>query len=339
MPPSVATIEWVVTVYLVLVSGLLLSFGRVGDLRGHGRVYMAGFGVFVVGSVLCATATTVGQLIAFHGVQALGGAMLFASVRRDPDRGLPGCRAGPGAGPSGNTDLSGLDRRTFDRRLARAAVWLAGDLSLNVPVGLIALGLSLRFVPRGVPVVHGDRFDWAGAVTFMAGLSLLLLALNRGHDWGWLTLRTLALLASAGLILALFIRLERQPGPMLDLYLSGGGSSDRDRHRDAELHLFVQHHVSAAVLSDPGPRVGYGAGRSDPDRTADCHGDRRATQRRAVRSDRVAAVEHGGHGNPGSGVVAAGDAGAGVAAEPGRPHAGSGRSGHRHLHLAQHRPR
>ena len=76
---DVATIEWVVTVYLVLVSGLLLSFGRVGDLRGHGRVYMAGFGVFVIGSALCAFAATVGQLIAFRGVQALGGAMLFAT--------------------------------------------------------------------------------------------------------------------------------------------------------------------------------------------------------------------------------------------------------------------
>jgi predicted MFS family arabinose efflux permease len=67
--------------------------------------------------------------------------------------------------------------------------------------------------------VHGDRFDWAGAVTFMAGLSVLLFALNRGHDWGWLTLRTLALLGLAGIILALFIRLERRPGPMLDLSL------------------------------------------------------------------------------------------------------------------------
>ncbi len=75
---DVATIEWVVTVYLVLISELLLSFGRVGNLRGHGRGYTAGFGVFVIGSALCAFAATVGQLIAFRGVQALGGAMLFA---------------------------------------------------------------------------------------------------------------------------------------------------------------------------------------------------------------------------------------------------------------------
>ena len=82
-----------------------------------------------------------------------------------------------------------------------------------MPAGLLALGLSLRFVPRGVPAAHGGRFDWAGAVTFMAGLSVLLLALNRGHEWGWLTLRTLALLAFAGIILALFVRLERRPVP------------------------------------------------------------------------------------------------------------------------------
>ena len=216
---DVATIEWVVTVYLVLVSGLLLSFGRVGDLRGHGRVYMAGFGVFVIGSALCATATTVGQLIAFRGLQALGGAMLFATSPAILTGSFPAAERGRVLGLQAMLTYLGLTAGpSVGGWLARQYGWQAIFL-FNVPVGLVALGLSLRFVPRGVPVVHGDRFDWAGAVTFMAGLSLLLLALNRGHDWGWLTLRTLALLAFAGLILALFVRLERRPGPMLDLSL------------------------------------------------------------------------------------------------------------------------
>ncbi|RQW79213.1 MAG: MFS transporter, partial [Geobacter sp.] len=187
---SVATVEWVVTVYLLLVSGLLLSFGRVGDLRGHGRVYMAGFGGVVAGSALCSLASTVGQLIAFRGVQALGGAMIFATSPAILTGSFPAAERGRVLGLQAMPTYLGLTAGPFvGGWLARQYGWPAIFL-FNVPVGLIALALSLRFVPRGSRAAKGDRFDWAGAVTFMVGLSALLLALNRGHDWGWLTLRT-----------------------------------------------------------------------------------------------------------------------------------------------------
>jgi len=75
----VAAVEWVVTVYLLVVSGLLLSFGRLGDLRGHKAMYVSGFAVFVVSSALCGLAASVESLVAFRAVQALGAAMLFAN--------------------------------------------------------------------------------------------------------------------------------------------------------------------------------------------------------------------------------------------------------------------
>src|SRR5512146_488429 len=76
---QVATIEWVVVVYLLVVSGLLLTFGRLGDLRGQRRVYLAGFVIFVLGSAMCGLAPTAAALVAFRGLQALGAAMLFAN--------------------------------------------------------------------------------------------------------------------------------------------------------------------------------------------------------------------------------------------------------------------
>src|SRR5437879_5268338 len=76
---NVATIEWVVTIYLLVVSGLLLSFGRLGDLRGTKPLYVFGFAVFVIGSGLCGLAPTVRMLIAFRVLQALGAAMVFAN--------------------------------------------------------------------------------------------------------------------------------------------------------------------------------------------------------------------------------------------------------------------
>ena len=66
---DLATIEWVVTIYLLVVSGLLLSVGRLGDLRGHKPVYVSGFGVFVLGSALCGLAPTAETLIAFRALK------------------------------------------------------------------------------------------------------------------------------------------------------------------------------------------------------------------------------------------------------------------------------
>ncbi len=76
---DVATVEWVVIVYLLLVSGLLPSFGRLGDLRGHKAVYIGGFFLFILSSLLCALAPGVFALIAARCLQALGAAMLSAN--------------------------------------------------------------------------------------------------------------------------------------------------------------------------------------------------------------------------------------------------------------------
>ena len=76
---DVSAIQWVVAIYLLTVSGLLLTVGRLGDLRGHRIVYLGGFLVFILGSALCGMAQTAGQLVAFRVVQALGAAALPAS--------------------------------------------------------------------------------------------------------------------------------------------------------------------------------------------------------------------------------------------------------------------
>ena len=88
-----------------------------------------------------------------------------------------------------------------------------------MPVGLIALYLSVRFIPRDPPALEPEPFDVPGALAFLAGLVTLMLALNQGHAWGWTSPAILGLFAAAILMLALFVRLERRPHPMLDLTL------------------------------------------------------------------------------------------------------------------------
>lgn len=80
MQSPIDAVQWVITVYLLVVSGLLLTFGRLGDLHGHKNVYLFGFGIFAVSSGACGFAPTVLLLNVFRGVQAIGAAMLFANA-------------------------------------------------------------------------------------------------------------------------------------------------------------------------------------------------------------------------------------------------------------------
>lgn len=217
---DVATVEWVVTVYLLVVSGLLLSFGRLGDLRGHKSVYVSGFGVFVLGSALCGLAPTVAALVAFRTLQALGAAMLFANSPAILTANFPPSQRGQALGLQATMTYLGL---TVGPSLGG---WLTSQIGwravfyINVPVGLLALALSLRFIPPDTVADQREQFDLAGASTFMAGLIALLLALNQGHAWGWTSAPILGLLVLSGVLLALFLVIEsRIPYPMLDLSL------------------------------------------------------------------------------------------------------------------------
>ncbi len=217
---DIATIEWVVTVYLLVVSGLLLTFGRLGDLRGHRRVYASGFSLFVLGSALCGLSPSAGALVGFRGLQALGAAMLAANSPAILTGNFPAVERGRALGLQATMTYLGL---TVGPSLGG---WLTGALGwrsvfyINVPVGALALWLSLRYIPADRPSARGEPFDRAGAALFLLGLIALLLGLNQGHAWGWGSAATLGCLGLAGLALAAFIRAEsRRPHPMLDLRL------------------------------------------------------------------------------------------------------------------------
>jgi EmrB/QacA subfamily drug resistance transporter len=219
---QVATIEWVVVIYLLVVSGLLLTFGRLGDLRGQRRVYLLGFVIFVVGSMLCGLAPTAGLLVAFRGLQALGAAMLFANSPAILTKTFPAEMRGRALGLQATMTYLGLMvGPSLGGWLTQALSWRA-VFYINVPVGILALVLSWINVPRDVPETRGERFDLPGALLFMAGLVALLLALNEGADWGWGSPLILGLAAAALVLLAGFVWWERRvTSPMLDLSLFG----------------------------------------------------------------------------------------------------------------------
>jgi EmrB/QacA subfamily drug resistance transporter len=188
---------------------------------GHRRVYLAGFGLFVIGSAACGLAPSIGVLIGARGVQGLGAAMLTASSPAILTNAFPATRRGRVLGLQATAVYVGLAiGPSLGGGLAQAFGWGA-VFFVNVPIGLVAFLLSLCYVPRDhIDGAGVDPFDVGGALSFGTGVTLLILALNQGHVWGW---GSPLLLGCAGLALALllaFTALElRLRAPMLDLNL------------------------------------------------------------------------------------------------------------------------
>jgi EmrB/QacA subfamily drug resistance transporter len=217
---EVAAIEWVVTVYLLVLSGLLLTFGRLGDLRGHKTIYVWGFGLFVLSSVLCGAAWSAPVLVVFRGLQAIGGAMLASNAPAIVTGNFPPEQRGRAFGLVSTMTYLGLTvGPSLGGWLTHAFGWRT-VFYINVPVGGLALALSLYFIPKDSPAESGQRFDLPGALVFLAGLTALLLGLNKGAEWGWTSAPVLGLLLGSLVLLFGFLQIERRsPAPMLDLSL------------------------------------------------------------------------------------------------------------------------
>jgi EmrB/QacA subfamily drug resistance transporter len=217
---SIANVEWVVTIYLLVLSGLLLSFGRLGDMRGHKKIYLSGFGIFIAGSLLSGIAPNVALLIASRGLQALGAAMLSANSPAILTKSFPGEQRGQALGLQATMTYLGL---TAGPALGG---WLASLFGwrvvfyINLPVGIAAIWLSLHFIPSDAGQKRTEQFDFPGAIIFLLGLGSLLLGLNQAGEWGWTSLPIVVLMIAAVIFLTLFFYIEKHvKQPMLDLSL------------------------------------------------------------------------------------------------------------------------
>ncbi len=217
---SLASVEWVVTIYLLVLSGLLLSFGRLGDMRGHKAIYLSGFGIFMGGSLLSGIAPNIGLLIASRGLQALGAAMLSANSPAILTKCFPLEQRGQALGLQATMTYLGLTAGpAFGGWLASLLGWRV-VFYINLPVGLAAIWLSMRFIPGDASQKRSEKFDYLGAVTFMVGLGSLLLGLNQAGAWGWTSAPIVILLSCAVIFISLFLYIEKHvEQPMLDLSL------------------------------------------------------------------------------------------------------------------------
>jgi EmrB/QacA subfamily drug resistance transporter len=215
-----ATVEWVVIIYLLIVSGLLLSFGRLGDIRGHKPVFLIGFSIFIISSAFCGWSPTIEALILFRGFQALGAAMLAANSPAILTKSFPSSHRGQALGLQATMTYLGLTvAPSLGGWLTDLVSWRA-VFYINIPVGIFALILAWLFIPADKQEKLREPFDFQGALLFLAGLVALLLALNQGYAWGWYSPTIIGLFIFAGIFLAIFIFIEkRSSNPLLDLSL------------------------------------------------------------------------------------------------------------------------
>jgi len=218
---SQTSLVWVVNAYMLTFGGFLLLGGRLGDLYGHRRLFLAGIVLFTLASLACGLAGSQGVLIAARAVQGLGGAVVSAvamalimnlftePAERAKAMGIFGfVMAGGG---SIGVLLGGL--------LTGALNWHWIFL-VNLPIGVIVYALCLVLIPAGRGQAGTGRLDIGGAVTVTTSLMLAVYAIVNGNAAGWISAQTTGLLAAAAVLFALFLGIEaRVRAPLMPLGL------------------------------------------------------------------------------------------------------------------------
>lgn len=216
---DLTTVEWVVVAYLLVVGGLLLPVGRLGEILTFKRVYLVGFTIFTLASIACGSSPSVAALVAFRLVQGVGAAMIMAMGPAIVARTFPASERGRALGLNGISVAIGLSLGpALGGVLTQVATWRAIFL-INAPVGLLAILWAARVLPAETPG-KGQSFDARGAVLSGMALFALLLALSDGQQWGWTSPAIVGLLIASVVLGATFIITERGSiQPMIDLAL------------------------------------------------------------------------------------------------------------------------
>jgi EmrB/QacA subfamily drug resistance transporter len=216
---DISIAQWVPTVYLVTISCLILLYGRLGDMVGYKKVFLAGLAAFVVASILCGTSQSIWMLIVFRGVQGLAAGLLMAVGYAIITAAFPPFERGRAMGIYAVSIAAGLGLGpTFGGLIAQYLSWHY-VFFINVPIGIAALIWGARVIPRSA-TTPGQRLDVAGALTALIFLSSLLLYANQGETWGWASPRSIALVGTAVVFGSLFFWIEQTSAqPMLNLAL------------------------------------------------------------------------------------------------------------------------
>ncbi|MEA2496915.1 MAG: hypothetical protein QOJ29_4826 [Thermoleophilaceae bacterium] len=216
---SQESLQWVITAYSIFFGGVLLLGGRLADILGRRRLFIAGLVVFTASSLLDGLAWSEGSLIGFRALQGLGAGLLSPAALsiltttfregRERNLALGIWGAASGSGGAAGVLLGGA--------LTSSLSW-SWIFFINVPVGLLVIGITPWLMRESRAELAHRNFDFGGAASITGGLMLLVYAMTRAAQHGWATAETAGLLAaSVALVVAFFVIEMRSKAPLLPL--------------------------------------------------------------------------------------------------------------------------
>ena len=216
---SFSDIQWVVDAYSLTLAAFLLTAGVFGDMFGRREIFAIGLLVFSVSSLVCGFATSSVMLNLSRAAQGLGGAIMFATSLALIASAFSGKERGTAFGIYGAVLGGAVAVGPLVGGAITTGIGWRWIFFINVPIGAVAIFITLTQIQESKSP-NRRSIDWLGLISFSGSLFLLVLALIRGNDDGWSSSLIVGLLASAVLLMAIFIGAElKLSDPMLDLHL------------------------------------------------------------------------------------------------------------------------
>lgn len=217
---DLTTIQWALLAYDLTLIGLVLTFGRLGDLLGRRWIYIGGYLVFGAGSALCGIAQTPAQLIAFRIIQGIGGSMIIANGRAIVTVAFPSEQRGSALGFTSMAFHVGfLTGPTLGGFLIDTVGW-RWNFHVNIPVALLGAYLAWKTLKEATEERRQFRIDFVGASLLLVTNTLFLYAMNQLPHLGLHHPTVLSFAFLSLLALILFVRAElRAETPILSLSL------------------------------------------------------------------------------------------------------------------------
>ncbi len=217
---SVGAVAWVGLSYLLVLVATVTAVGRFADMWGRKLLYVYGFVIFTLASVLCGLAPGLGWLCGFRALQAVGAAMLQANSLAIIVLVVPAAALGRAIGFQGAAQALGLALGPTVGGLLLAAGGWRLIFFVNVPFGVFGAVAAVLLVPRSRDLLARVRFDWTGLAMFFPAMVALLCGISFGATAGWGSPLIVGLFVVAAVLFVVFVWHERRDRvPMLDLGL------------------------------------------------------------------------------------------------------------------------
>ena len=222
---SISSLEWIVTAYALTFAALLITGGKLGDLYGRRKMFMAGLVVFTLASLACGLAPSAGFLIGARAVQGVGAALMNPATLSIITATFPPKERGQAIGIWAGVSALALAIGPLVGGLIVDNINWHWIFYVNVPVGVVGIIVSRLVIAESSDTSREQSIDIPGLVTSSGALLALSYALIEGNRHGWGSAEIIGLFIGSAVLLALFIWLEvRQRLPMLDLGLFKIGS-------------------------------------------------------------------------------------------------------------------